>query len=123
MLFRSEFVGQVNVGDIVYGSLRGCHIGYWISKHVANRGIMTTAVALVVDHLFDVARLHRIEIAVRPENVPSNRVAQRLGFGFEGVRPAFLHINNAWRDHNIYVMIEPARRGRIVDRIPPVSAD
>ena len=34
----SEFVGQVNVGDIVYGSLRGCHVGYWISQHAANRG-------------------------------------------------------------------------------------
>ena len=62
-----EFVGQVNVGDIVYGSLRGCHVGYWIAQYAANRGIMTTAVAMVVDYLFDQRRLHRVEIAIRPE--------------------------------------------------------
>lgn len=117
-----EFVGQVNVGDIVYGSLRGCHLGYWISQHAANRGIMTMAVAMVVDHLLDTKRLHRVEIAIRPENRPSTRVVEHLGFRLEGTRQAFLHINGQWRDHNIYVMLADERGAPLVERAAPVRA-
>lgn len=102
--FQGEFVGQINVSDIVYGSLRGCHIGYWISQRVAGRGIMTVALALVTDYLFDVVRLHRIEIGIRPENEPSNRLVRRVGYHYEGTREKFLHINNDWRDHHIYAL-------------------
>ena len=102
--YKGEFVGQLNVSDIVYGSLRGAHFGYWIDSSFAGRGIMTTAVALVTEHLLTTCGLHRVEVAIRPENEPSNKLVQRLGFKFEGTRAKFLHINNDWRDHNIYVM-------------------
>lgn len=102
--YRGEFCGQLTVSDITYGSARGCHFGYWIDQEYAGLGIMTTAAALVSEHLFTAAHLHRIEVAVRPENEPSNKLVQRLGFRFEGVRQSFLHINNDWRDHNIYAM-------------------
>jgi ribosomal-protein-alanine N-acetyltransferase len=78
---------------------------------------MTTAAALVTDHLLQTLKLHRIEIAVRPENIPSNRLAIRLGYSFEGVRPAFLHINGAWRDHNVYVMMPDTISGSVIDHI------
>lgn len=115
--YEGEFVGQINVADIVYGSLRGCHIGYWIAERVSGRGIMTTALALTTDYLFEHLRLHRVEVAIRPENVPSNRLVQRLGFTFEGTRPQFLHINNAWRDHHVYVMRSDETGGRLIDRV------
>ena len=102
--YQKQFVGQLNVNNIVYGSLREANFGYWIDQKYANRGIMTVAAALVTDYLIFTMQLHRVEIAIRPENGPSNTLMNKLGFEFEGVRPAFLHINNAWRDHNIYVM-------------------
>jgi hypothetical protein len=79
--------------------------------------VMTTAAALVTDHLLQTLQLHRIEIAVRPENIPSNRLAIRLGYTFEGVRPAFLHINRQWRDHNIYVMMPDTISGTVINHI------
>ncbi len=78
---------------------------------------MTTAAALVTDHLLQTLKLHRIEIAVRPENIPSNRLAVRLGYKFEGVRPAFLHINGQWRDHNVYIMMPDTILGSVIDHI------
>jgi len=30
--YQGTFVGQINVSDITYGSLRGCHFGYWIDE-------------------------------------------------------------------------------------------
>lgn len=102
--YQKQFVGQLNVNNIVYGSLREANFGYWIAEKFANRGIMTTAAALVTDYLIFTVKLHRVEIAIRPENGPSNTLMQKLGFEFEGVRKGFLHINHEWRDHNIYVM-------------------
>jgi ribosomal-protein-alanine N-acetyltransferase len=115
--YHDQFVGQVNVSDIVYGSLRGAHFGYWIDQNYAGRGIMTSAVALVTDHLFNNVGLHRIEVAIRPENEPSNKLVKRLGFKFEGIRPKFLHINNDWRDHNIYVMFSEDFDGSLLRRL------
>ncbi len=45
---------------------------------------MPTAVALAVDYCFQVMRLHRIEIAIRPENTRSLRVVAKLGSGPRG---------------------------------------
>ena len=115
--YQGKFVGQINVSDITYGSLRGCHFGYWIDESASDKRVMTTAAALVTDHLLETLKLHRIEIAVRPENIPSNRLAIRLGYSFEGVRPAFLHINGQWRDHNVYVMMPDTISGSVIEHI------
>jgi len=115
--YQGEFVGQINVSDITYGSLRGCHFGYWIAESASDKGVMTTAAALVTDHLLQTLQLHRIEIAVRPENIPSNRLAIRLGYRFEGIRPDFLHINHQWRDHNIYIMQPSTISGTVLGHI------
>ena len=116
--YQGEFVGQLNVNNIVYGALREANFGYWIDERVSDRGIMTMAAALVTDYLLLTMNLHRVEIAVRPENVPSNRLVQRLGFHFEGVRPRFLHINHDWRDHNIYSMLRENMSGSLIDTLP-----
>lgn len=117
--YQGKFIGQINVSGIIQGALWTCHIGYWIDERFANRGLMTDAVALVCDYLFANRSMHRIEIAVRPENIPSNRVAQKLGFHLEGVRKSFIHIDGQWRDHNIYVMFEDDISTELRNRLLP----
>lgn len=102
--YDGRLVGQLTLGGVVYGSLRGAHIGYWVDEAVAGRGVIPTGVALAVDHAFTVLGLHRIEIAMRPENQASRRVAEKLGFRYEAKREAFLHIDGEWRDHLVYVL-------------------
>lgn len=102
--YDGELVGQLTVSGITYGSLRGASIGYWISEHVAGRGVIPTAVAMSIDYLFAVLGLHRVEINIRPENGPSLRVVEKLGLRDEGVRERFLHIRGAWRDHRSFAV-------------------
>ncbi|KMM45078.1 alanine acetyltransferase [Cellulomonas sp. A375-1] len=102
--FAGELVGQVTVSSITYGSLRSGAIGYWLSEHVAGRGVMPVAVALAVDHCFTTAGLHRIEVNIRPENRPSLRVVEKLGLRDEGVRERFLHIGDRWCDHRSFAL-------------------
>lgn len=98
-----NFIGQINLGGVIYGALRGAHIGYWIDRAYANRGYMSAAVNMVTDFAFNELELHRIEINIRPENEPSIRVAQKCGYLYEGLRPRYLHIDGAWRDHHCFV--------------------
>lgn len=104
-----QFRGQVTVGGIHMGSMRGGHIGYWIDRQVAGQGLMPLAVAMATDHCFD-AGLHRIEINIRPENKPSLRVVEKLGFRYEGLRERFLHIDGQWRDHLSFALTAEERR-------------
>ncbi len=103
--YDEELVGQLTIGGVQYGSLRGAHIGYWVAKEFAGRGIIPTGVALATDHAFRALGLHRVEISMRPENAPSRRVAEKLDFRFEGERRQYLHIDGEWRDHLVFVLL------------------
>ncbi len=101
---RPVLAGQLTVSGIVGGSASWGQIGYWVDEQWAGRGLIPTAVALAVDYCFDVIRLHRIEIAIRPENARSLRVVTKLGFRPEGLRPRYLHIDGDWRDHLVFAL-------------------
>ena len=98
------FVGQVTVNNIVRGSAQFASVGYWLDQRVAGRGIMPLAVAMVIDHCFLVAGLHRIEVCVRPENTNSLRVVEKLGIQEYGFAPRYLHIDGDWRDHRLFAV-------------------
>jgi ribosomal-protein-alanine N-acetyltransferase len=114
--YHDELVGQLTVTGIAYGSLCSASIGYWVSRHVAGRGIAPTAVALAADHCWFDAGLHRVEIAIRPENRPSLRVVEKLGFREEGLRPRYLHIAGAWRDHRVFALTAEEVPGGLLSR-------
>jgi [ribosomal protein S5]-alanine N-acetyltransferase len=99
-----ELAGQLNVSSIAYGSLSSATIGYWVSERFAGKGVTPTAVALATDHCFFSMGLHRMEICIRPENEPSLRVVEKLGFRYEGLRRRYIHINNDWRDHFCFAL-------------------
>ncbi|MEY4458081.1 MAG: hypothetical protein RIS25_674 [Actinomycetota bacterium] len=97
--FEGQVVGQITVSGLSYGSLASGTVGYWVSESVAGKGITPIAVALLTDWCFAHLGLHRMEIALRPENNASYRVVQKLGFRYEGLRRNFIHIDGDWRDH------------------------
>jgi ribosomal-protein-alanine N-acetyltransferase len=98
-----RFAGQVTVNNIVRGSAMFASLGYWIDKEFAGRGMMPRAVAMSIDHCF-ASGLHRVEIAIRPENSNSLRVVEKLGIREIGYSPKYLHIDGDWRDHRLYAV-------------------
>jgi [ribosomal protein S5]-alanine N-acetyltransferase len=114
--FRGEVVGQLNVANILYGSVSNAVIGYWVSPEVAGRGVTPTAVALASDYLFSVVGLHRVEIDIRPENLASLRVVEKLGFRYEGLKERYIHINGAWRDHYVFALTHEEVIGGVLNR-------
>ncbi len=99
-----RLVGQLTVSSIVWGSAMMATLGYWVDRDRAGHGIAPTAVAMATDHCFRTLGLHRMEINIRPENAPSLRVVEKLGFRDEGLRPRYLHINGKWADHRSFAL-------------------
>jgi [ribosomal protein S5]-alanine N-acetyltransferase len=122
--YGGRLVGQMNVSNVVHGALRSCTVGYWVDGAIAGRNVTPTALALVIDHCFSVAGLHRVEVDIRPENGPSLRVVEKLGLRREGYYERFLDIDGGWRDHVAFAITYEELGGRsVVSRLsalPPV---
>lgn len=103
--YDGEVAGQLNVSSISYGSVSSASIGYWVAERFAGLNITPTVVALATDHCFYSVGLHRMEICIRPENAPSLRVVEKLGFRYEGLRRRYIHINGDWRDHFCFALV------------------
>lgn len=102
--YDGDLAGQVTVSDVVRGAVQSGNVGYWIDRRLAGRGVTPTALALAVDHCFTQAGLHRIEANVRPDNVASRRVLEKLDFRQEGLHRRLLYIDGDWRDHLGYAL-------------------
>lgn len=103
-LREPRIVGQLTVSSIIWGSGMMATLGYWVDRERAGRGIAPTAVAMATDYCFTQLGLHRMEINIRPENGPSLRVVEKLGFRDEGYRERYLHINGSWADHRSFAL-------------------
>lgn len=117
IVHQGQLVGQLSVSEVSGGALRSCQIGYWVSKHVAGRGIAPLSVALAIDCVFMHVGLHRVEICIRPENVASLRVVEKLGMRYEGLRRAYIHIDGAWCDHDSFAVTREEVPDGMVQRL------
>ncbi len=79
-----KIVGSVDFVDM---SMRHktAEIGYWLSRDMNGRGIMTRAVRELEKFAFDVLGINRVVIGADVGNIPSQRVAERCGYVREGV--------------------------------------
>ncbi|MGH8861337.1 MAG: GNAT family N-acetyltransferase [Jatrophihabitantaceae bacterium] len=121
--YGGRLVGQITVSNIVHGVQRSCTVGYWVDGTLAGRGIVPTALALVIDHCFTGVYLHRVEIDIRPENVASLRVVEKLGLRREGYFERYLDIDGDWRDHiGFAITVEEVRGTSVLARVSTLPA-
>lgn len=111
-----RLAGQVTIDNIVRGAMRSGHLGYWIDRAVAGRGMATLAVALACDHAFGAAGLHRLQADIRPENHRSQQLVRRLGFRQEGLLRRYLDIDGDWRDHLTFALLAEDVPAGVVSR-------
>jgi ribosomal-protein-alanine N-acetyltransferase len=120
--YGGRLCGQMTVSNIVHGVQRSCTVGYWVDGALAGRGIVPTALALVIDHCFTTVHLHRVEVDIRPENRASLRVVEKLGLRREGYYERYLDIDGGWRDHLGFAITVEELAGRTMlsrlERLP-----
>jgi ribosomal-protein-alanine N-acetyltransferase len=108
-VFREEddtLLGGCTISNIRRGVCQSASVGYWIGGAHARHGYMTKAMRLLIPFVFETLGLHRLEAACIPENEPSRRLLQKLGFREEGLARAYLQINGEWRDHILFALLE-----------------
>ena len=99
-----DLVGIFTVSQIVRGYFQSAYLGYYASARHAGKGLMSEAMALVLDHAFGPLSLHRLEANIQPGNAPSIALARGAGFRLEGFSPRYLLIGGRWRDHERYAI-------------------
>jgi RimJ/RimL family protein N-acetyltransferase len=110
----------IELGGRVVGSIgmslnshgyRG-HIGYWVAAPARGRGVCTRALRVLCAWALDERGLQRLELITDPENVASQRCAEKVGFRREGVMRAHLrHPDGRIRDSVLFSLLP----GELVD--------
>ena len=73
-------------------------VGYWMAREARGRGIASEALRLVSRWALDVLPIERLELTTEPENVSSQRVAEKAGFVREGELRRYLVVKGERRD-------------------------
>lgn len=87
---------------------RTTEIGYWLNEAYQRQGLMTRAVETLCREAFDRRGIDRIEIRCALQNLPSNRIPQRLGFRLDRVEVRGEMLSDgSCTDLNVYVLKKP----------------
>jgi ribosomal-protein-serine acetyltransferase len=84
---------------------RSANLGYWLRLSRRRRGVTTSAVRLLVDWTFRETDIDRIEIVAAVGNIPSQRVAEKVGAMREGVRRQGLLLNRHRHDAVVFSIL------------------
>ncbi|HKE22398.1 MAG TPA: GNAT family protein [Bryobacteraceae bacterium] len=90
---------------------RGCSIGYWVTAQRQGEGIVTRAVATMLDYLFGEVEVHRVVIQCGTGNHRSCAVPLRLGFTREGVAREAEWVSGRWVDLVVWSLLKSEWRG------------
>jgi RimJ/RimL family protein N-acetyltransferase len=97
-------VGAIGLG-VNSVNYRG-RIGYWVAAPARGCGICTRALRLLSRWALEELGLIRLELITDPENVASQRVAEKVGFRREGVLRAHLrHPDGRIRDSVMFSLL------------------
>ena len=81
-------------------------MGYWVARGARGGGICTRAVRLLARYGLDELELQRIDLITDPDNLASQRVAEKVGFQREGVMRAHLrHPDGRIRDSVMFSLL------------------
>ena len=99
--YEDNLVGVITFNKIDF-SLKKVVIGYWVSEEYQGKGIITKSCLTLIDYAFNSLGMKKIEISVASENIPSQKICERLGFTLEGVIKNAENLHGNIVDHNIY---------------------
>ena len=105
--------GEEPIGDIAVVHIKEkasvAHIGYCIGRNWWNRGITSEALKSVIDFLFDVVGLNRIEARHDTKNPNSGKVMQKCGMKYEGTLRSADWNNQGIHDVCYYAVLKTER--------------
>ncbi len=80
-----KLIGLISFHHIDFRNNNG-QLGYILNKAYWSKGIMRSLVRYITGYLFNSCGLRRLEVSIHPDNHPSKRLAENLGFVKEGIK-------------------------------------
>ena len=80
-------------------------IGYWVKADARGRGVATRALALAARFAFEELGAARVQLTTEPDNLGSQRVAEKAGFTREGVLRSLLDLKGRRRDAVMFSLL------------------
>lgn len=77
--YKGEVVGDISIRNL-NNTEKAPEIGYWISPHYAGKGLTTKSVQALTNLGLETLGLKKIVIRAEPQNVASNKVAEKAGY-------------------------------------------
>ncbi len=84
---------------------RKLSIGYYIGAGFQGRGLATSSIRAVLRFVFEQLQFNRVQLKCASTNVASQRVAERLGFSWEGLLRQAELIDGQYVDHYVYGLL------------------
>lgn len=109
---RDHLAGVVTLEQI-HRQRRYGSVGYWLDQRDQGQGLATASVAALCRYGIQTLGLGRIELSAAAENERSRRVAERLGFRFEGILRCREFLHGEFVDHAVYSLT-------VRDPLPPL---
>ena len=82
-----EVIGSI---DMRINRMQTGHIGYWLAAEARGRGLTTAALRALSRWAIEELGLGRVELVTDPDNIASQRVAEKAGFKREGILRSIL---------------------------------
>lgn len=105
---NGEPIGSISVVSMDESTSK-MHIGYCIGREWWHQGITSEALKAVMDHLFDVVGVNRIEARHDPRNPNSGKVMKRCGMKYEGTLRSSDWNNQGICDACYYALLKDER--------------
>ena len=106
-----ELLGGIGLSNVRRGVAETASLGYWTGQRFTRKGYMTEALRLMLIFAFERLRLHRVEAACLPTNLPSRGLLAKSGFREEGYARKYLCIDGIWQDHVLYAQLREEWHG------------
>ena len=103
--YENRLVGMIGFHKINKNTMTG-EIGYWLSKEVNGKGIMTKCVKEIISIGFKFLHLRKIEIHCAIDNTRSRSIPEKLQFKQEGVIRRAGNLYDELVDHVIYGLLD-----------------
>lgn len=101
---HAAVLGGVTLHEI-RADLGRAAVGYWLDPGGRGRGAATEGVRLLARWAFAALPIGRLELTCGPDNVASQRVAERCGFTREGLLRSYVPFQDGRRDSLIYSLL------------------
>jgi RimJ/RimL family protein N-acetyltransferase len=111
---EGRLVGEVSARQPLHGLPPGVfELGIELfERDDRGRGLGGDAIVAITRHLVDDEGAHRVQLSTDVENVAMRRVAERLGFSFEGVLRSFMPEPDGPHDYAMYAITKTDLEGR-----------